>query len=1263
MTTAIISSSAAPGAVENNPQAYPAPGDWPMWKYDAKRTAASPEPLAPDLRLLWTRHLPAPRRAWPAQRDDRDKLEFDLSYSPVAMGGRIFVASMNADSLTAYNIEDGAEAWRFYADGPMRLAPAAWNGNVYCVSDDGRLYCLDAASGALRWKFDAAPSDRRVLGNTRVISAWPARGGPVIQGGKVYFSAGIWPFMGVFIYALNAETGEVVWANTGTGAQYQQQPHPGAFAFAGVAPQGYLAAAGERLIVSGGRSPPAVLDLKTGELLHSLLFGNVVGGYKIQTDGESYYNHGKKYKISDSAVSGDSPVDIISDGVCFSGGKETINAVSVDGDTLWKLPVQGLHALHVKAGSRLCASGANGAIIAIELGANESDEPVSDVVELADRVDGPIFNMLTASGRLFAITEKGTLCCFAPAKDGAPVAHEYAPKTAATRADAAQCAQAILERCGAPAGYALFLGAGDGDLIESMAAASALHIVGVDADHEKIAKLRRRFDDAGLYGGRIALLTGAPAQAHLPPYIFSLIVAEDPGAAGLTADKAGLERVYSLLRPYGGKAFLCVAPQNQDAFLAAAAGLDPTAAIASRNGFAFLELTRAGPLPGAGQWTHQYANSANTVMSGEDNVRLPMGLLWFGGPGNTNALPRHARGPRPQVAGGRLVILGVETISARDVYTGRELWVREFPGIGHAFTDMNLESLWLKGASVYMINQPGAVYIGSPYVTLPDSVYLRYDRKIFRIDPDSGKTLAEFPVPAGDDDEEMDWGHISVYDDLLVTTVSPHFFDTRKPGGTNWNAASSGKIAVLDRFTGDELWTYEADIGIRHNAIASGAGKIFVIDGLSREALGFLMRRGAADPDGFGMVCAGQAGAGADAAEKAGLWKARLMAFDARSGETLWETEDKVFGTFLSYSEQHDILLEGGNSDVRQPLPDEPSGRMCARRGKDGSLLWSKPVGATPAAINGEDIIPARAGSALSLLIGQAKTRLHPLTSQTIPWTYTRSYGCGAANAGRHLLLFRSAAAGFTDLETGCTGNFGGFKSGCTVSMIPADGVVNAPDYTRTCNCSYQNQTSLAMIHDPDVELWTYSSLPDPAAGIRRVGINFGAPGARQAEDGVLWIEHPLSDGGSPKFEVGVATNENSRIFRKHSLFVKAGNGGHAWVAASGIEGVLGAWVSDLEPDGANGAASYTVKMHFSEPRRIGEGERVFDIILQGEPVAEDFDIVKQAGSPDTSLVVEFQGVRALDGGGVGAMEIEFDSPPESAYPAVLCGLEILLED
>src|SRR4029079_3273388 len=96
---------------------------------------------------------------------------------------------------------------------------------LFLASEHGYLYCLTADEGNLLWKFRGGPSDRKILGNERLISTWPARGAPVIADGTVYFAASIWPFMGIFIHAVDARTGAAIWTNDGDGSVYMKQPH------------------------------------------------------------------------------------------------------------------------------------------------------------------------------------------------------------------------------------------------------------------------------------------------------------------------------------------------------------------------------------------------------------------------------------------------------------------------------------------------------------------------------------------------------------------------------------------------------------------------------------------------------------------------------------------------------------------------------------------------------------------------------------------------------------------------------------------------------------------------------------------------------------------------------------------------------------------------------------------------------------------------------------------------------------------------------
>ncbi len=1037
--------------------------DWPMWGYDASRRGITPVELSETLHLQWIREMPEPRRAWRRQVDDWDKLEFDLSYSPVAMGGSLFVPSMVTDRLTAYDIDTGRELWRYYVDGPVRLAPAAWDGKVYFVSDDGHLYCLDADTGSLQWKFDARAAGHRVLGNERVISMWPARGGPLVKEGKVYFASGVWPFLGTFIYALDAKTGSVEWANTGHSTDWQRQPHLGSFAFAGLSPQGYLAASDDRLVVSGARAEPGVFNLKDGALIHSRIDGkstgaSIIGGYRVRIDGEFYYNHGRRYRLSDGRRAGG--------------------------------------------------------------GSLKNEALLAGVEKVQDWLDSGVFEFFAARGRLFIVTEKGTIYCFGP-EDRDAVIHAYLPQSPRMRTDAPGIrAEEMLSRSGASGGYALFLGAGNGDLIEQVALRSELHVVAVEQDKEIVEALRRRFDDAGLYGTRITLLHDCPLLAHYPEYISSLIVMDDPEATGRMPDAGFLETVYKRLRPYNGMAFIRDSTQTREALRLALAGFEP------ENGAAFYDsdtviLVREGPLPGSGEWTHHYADSAQSVMSHDERVRPPFGPIWFGGPTHDNVLPRHApAGPRPQIAGGNIVLLGAESLSARCVFTGRELWVREFPGVGHPFTVPEQEEIWGAGNYVGMATarratKPGSIpyaggsttFIGSPFVTLPDSIYVRYEERILRLDPATGETLDEWPLPASPEERDLpDWGHLSISGDMLITTTNPHIFST--PGGETWgdytwDGTSSARLVVMNRYTGEVAWTRDAVTGFRHNAIVSENGRLFVYDLLSERALVMALRRGLEVVE---SPC--------------------LYALDLATGEVLWAVKDEVFGTFLSYSAEHDILVEGGiNAGGR--LPYEIFPQIAARRGGDGALLWSlRSRQSRPVILRGDMIIPEQPGPAICLLTGSDYRRIHPVTGEETDWSYWRSYGCGGASASTHLLLFRSAAAGFADLEHGGgTGTIGGFRAGCIPNIIAADGVLNAPDYTRTCGCNYQLQTSLGLIHMPEMEMWTVNPPIQTVRGsISRLGINFNAPGDRRADNGTLWTPFPVTTPHAPETAVAVKT-------------------------------------------------------------------------------------------------------------------------------------------
>ena len=104
------------------------------------------------------------------------------------------------------------------------------------------------------------------MGNGRLVSLFPARGGPVLADGIVYFAAGIWSGEGVFVHALDAKSGAVVWSNVDSDRIEAANMDHGVAQYGGISPQGYLAVVDNKLVVPCGPHLPAVLDLKTGEL-------------------------------------------------------------------------------------------------------------------------------------------------------------------------------------------------------------------------------------------------------------------------------------------------------------------------------------------------------------------------------------------------------------------------------------------------------------------------------------------------------------------------------------------------------------------------------------------------------------------------------------------------------------------------------------------------------------------------------------------------------------------------------------------------------------------------------------------------------------------------------------------------------------------------------------------------------------------------------------------------------------------------------------
>lgn len=1180
--------------------------DWPMWRSDYGRSASTTEQLADTLYLQWKVQY-APRTPVWDDPLNQNLMPFDRIFEPIVADHKIFLGFNDQDKVVALDINTGREIWHFYADGPVRLPLAAHNGKIYFTGDDGICYCLDAARGTLIWKLSLAPAPHKLLGNKRLISMWPARGGIVIKDNIIYTAASIFPMMGTFIYAINADTGEIIWKNEGTGSNYILQPHRSP-AFADVAPQGTFAISGDKLLVAGGRSVPAAFDLETGEELYYQLAksGKTGGSFTCANENVFFNHHRVRMTCMYDLYTGDTlktnageyPV-LDGDNIYFSG--KTIVATQVYDsskfDTLWAIAVPATNDL-IKAGNCLYAAGSSG-ITAVKTAHRKPH------VTWTYKSEKPIERLVASHGKLIAVTGDGEIMVFGNTPVSSVSSIKQPERVIAWHSFAGK---RIIRKTGSTSGYGVVVGTENIPLLKSLLTRTSLSLIALDRDPGRIAYLRAYFDSLGVTADRLSFLNFEETASFLPKYFSSLTVVTDPAYLNDNSPDI-LHHIFESTRPYDGKIWIQARGRVKRDLKRTVASLD-LYGVGLRAGLGYVKISRTGALEGAANWTHNYGDIANTVKSDDDIVKAPLGILWFGGNSNLDVLPRHGHGPSEQVIDGRLIIQGISSISARDVYTGRRIWKTEIENLDKdtwmVYYDETYDEDSPLDTKYNQVHLPGVNARGTNFIATKEFVYVIEGNRCHLLDIVTGEQVKTFSIR---DKGSVQLAYIGVYEDLLILgnnfsrypeMPSPED-DPRKVKFRNFNTAASQELIILNRFNGKKRWGLEAHHGFLHNSVIAGDGILFCLDKYPQSLETKLKRRGEPLPAG-----------------------SRMLYLDIKTGEMLCEDTLNIFGSWLGYSAEHKMLLQA-NRPSRDMLSGEDGERMIVYDVESKEPLWDKPITYfNPPIISGDKIYTE--GEGFSLLTVEPLYEKDLVTGEEVKWRFKREYGCGYVVASEHLLTFRSASAAFINLDAfEGTGSLGGFKAGCSANLIVANGVLNSPDYTRTCQCPYQNQTSLAMINIPWMTYWTNSNYLWSGKQVRQLGLNLNAPGDRTSDRNTLWLEYPFVAMDSAEMHVKMDTVGYYAI-RKDPISIDSEN--TPWISASSIGGIrsLEITLSEEPPDRE---ATYSVHLYFSEPEKIQKGERVFEVIIQGNKVLEDFDIIGETGKENKELVKTFSGIRA----------------------------------
>jgi len=1242
--------------------------DWLQYRADAARSGYTADKLPTELALRWSyRPLQAPMPAWPDPGWERNRLAFDMADQVVIADGKVMFGSSADCTVRALDAATGKLIWQFLAGGPVRFAPAVWKDRLFVVSDDGHLYCLSVEDGNLLWKFFGGLYQQNIIGNGRMVSRWPARGGPVVVDDTVYFAAGIFPTQGAFVYALEAASGSVAWVNDTACVGFVNIGMPSGDSFTGVASQGYLVAQGDNLLVPTGRGLPGLFNRTDGALRYFGTMGSFQdGGTWVMASGDWFVcadkayttrtktmycadlgnlnrafgtpgGHGRMAPVEARHMSRELALSpkwlVVANGtgtevkLADAASPFTANASSGAASNRSGGPEQSARARTI-AVTAMVPVPCHGAVIVADQTACVGGKDIVSTVDLtaqkvswSARIEGTAYGLAAADGMLLVSTDSGMLYCFA-APGGGPVARvvqEVDGRALQPAGDEyAKAAQEILQQSGVTEGYCLDLGCGDGRLALELAKRTKLTIYAVDTDAAQVAAARQMLLAAGLYGTRVMVhqvdsLTATPA----PNYFAELVVSGRSVTEGAAAAPAA--EAMRAARPYGG------------------------IVLVGRPGG--LQKSVRGPLEGAGRWTHQYADAANTLCSGDSLAKSPLGVLWFGSPGQGGLPHAWGRPPAPLVVDGRMFIQGIDFIRCMDVYNGRVLWETPLKGICRPYARAHYAGTYLVGAN---------------WCANSRSLFVHDRGQCYRLDAATGQIAKTFEVPSVEGVQGKRWGYIACTEDTLYATVDGEEF---VPHGilefTNTMKRSQGLAFVaLDPASGQPRWSYRAADSIWHETIVMGGGRVYLVD------------RPADAQNGGG----------------------RLVALEAATGKAVWTNDSDIFGNCLVLSQEHDALLMAfpapPGSPIRALRQDIVGDRMAVFRASTGQRLWDqpRPHALRPVVIgrmiisqglDGEYLLNKRrsrnappslpAGTsyqkpfwpdAYDLLTGEPVVRSHPLDGSEEPWFFGCIQRCGLMSAGENLLLYRTSDLTYYDLsrQQG-TGNFGGYRPGCWINIIPAGGLVLAPDSWSACFCSHLNRTAVALEPVRVQEQWGIVHARKAQAGtIAHVGLNLGGPGDQRDANGILWLAMPRPYGGRSRLynfpkaldPAGAVTITGGQRYRHHADLTKIEGSGEPWILANGL---MGPATVRVDTHRMPKDTEYTLKLHFAEPDGLSSGERVFDVKINGRKVLSDLDVAREAGGSWTGIVKECK---------VSAAEsLTIELAPKVGQP-ILSGVEVV---
>lgn len=548
-------------------------------------------------------------------------------------------------------------------------------------------------------------------------------------------------------------------------------------------------------------------------------------------------------------------------------------------------------------------------------------------------------------------------------------------------------------------GYAIVFG-DDGAASMAIAQHTCMTVLGYNEDAAAVQQARQAIAKAGAYGPRVSMRhVMGYANTQLTPHFANLVVCRGDAANVAPEVRNEIDRV---LHPYGLVLFI-----------------DDDGKVAS-------DPIHGTPIAGAGRWTHQYGDAANTSNSrdslGGAGGTDDMMVQWLGRPGGNFGIDRNPRMPAPLSVNGRLFHQGLNKMVAMDMYNGAILWLHEIPGLRR-------------------VNLPRDA---SNWCADGDHVYCAIEERLWVFDAARGTVLATYPLPDQDEAQPRDWGYVAREGDLLFGSSTlqgssylrffgkDEWYDKTEGAGTY--KVCSETLFAMDPTTGEVKWRY-SNAPIINTSITIADGKIMFVEA----------RHPALEKRANSRI------------EAAELWLDQvLVTLDAETGKPVFEkpidVEDGIVVFFAVYRDGWYVLESSLNGNYHLAGFDTVSWEH----------EWRASHGWMGDNHSGHMMHPAIVGNTVFLEpMGYNIATGEPVTDKV-----GRREGCATYAATEHALIYRGAQrrVAMWDIHTEEVTTWPNLRPSCWLSVIPAGGMILAPEGGAGCSCGGWIETSLGFI-------------------------------------------------------------------------------------------------------------------------------------------------------------------------------------------------------